>query len=249
MIWGLLASRTPRAPRLLPWHWGGVRPEDKAEPRIVKGSCVSWHWRTCWRADVTWTSQNPTRLNQRHPRGASSLPGTWEGIQHFDCIPHRITEYLHLEGIQKDRVQLPAQSHQWRKLNNHMWRDKIESRFTRNCLCQEKKKQKREKKIQQRISFLFHEWFKLCREIAKCFIWLMLPGVLTAWKRASAVIKHLKLVFGQSSSTCGSQKQTASPRQARGSRGAATTHVPLAFWDDSHWQEGMWNQKKKNTIF
>lgn len=141
MICGLLASRTPQAPQLLPWHWGGMRPEDKAEPRIVKISCVSWRWRICWRAHVAWTSQNPTRLNQRHHRGASSLPGTSEGFQHFDCIPHRMTEYLHLEELQKDhRLQLPAQTHQWRKLNNHMWRDKIESRFTRNCLCQGKKK-------------------------------------------------------------------------------------------------------------
>lgn len=146
MIYGLLASRNPWAPLPLPWHWGGMRPEDTAEPGIGKISCVSWHWRTCWRANVMWTSQNPTRLNQRHPSGLGSLPGTWEGFEHFDCMPHRITEYLHLEGIQKDhRVQLLAQSHQWRKLNNHMWRDKIESRFTRKCLCQEKGKKKSSK--------------------------------------------------------------------------------------------------------
>lgn len=224
----------------------GKRQEDKAEPGIGKTPRVSWHWRTCWRFNVMWTSQNPTRWNQRHPSGSGSLPGTWQAFQHFACIPHGIREYLHLEGIQRDhRVQLPAQTHLWRQLNNHKWRDKIESRFTRKCLSQEKKK----KKIQQRVSLPFHEWFKLCREAAKFFIWLILPGVLTAWERASAVIKHLKLVFGQSSSTCGSLNPTASTRRAQGSRGAATTHVPLAFWDDSHWQEGMWNEKKKNTLF
>lgn len=58
---------------------------------------------------------------------------------------------------------------------------------------------RKEKKIQQRVSLPFHEWSKLCREAAKFFIWLMLPGVLTVWKRTSAMIKHVKLVFGQSS--------------------------------------------------
>lgn len=147
MIYGLLASRNPWAPLPLPCHWAGMRPEDTAEPGIGKISCVSWHWRTCWRANVMWTSQNPTRLNQRHPSGSGSLPGTWEGFEHFDCMPHRITEYLHLEGTQKDhRVQLLAQSHQWRKLNNHMWRDKIESRFNRTSAYVRRKGKKKSSK-------------------------------------------------------------------------------------------------------
>lgn len=63
------------------------------------------------------------------------------------------------------------------------------------------------------------------------------------------MIKHLKLVFGQSSSTWGSQKQTASTRQAWGSRGADTTHIPLAFGDDRHWQDGGEIKKRKNNLF
>lgn len=86
-ICGLLASRNPQESLLLPWHWGGRRPEDKAEPGIGKTLCVSWHWRTCWRADFDVDITKSHQIKPETPQRVEFPARYMRGISTFWLHP------------------------------------------------------------------------------------------------------------------------------------------------------------------